>query len=79
MIRLQGRAVPQILSRKGENLFPRFTTARKLVDSKFWFPDKTLADDILEFRGGALRMKMAIEYENYKRFGAESKITFDVK
>ncbi|MBI4909124.1 MAG: hypothetical protein HY820_36225 [Acidobacteria bacterium] len=78
VIRMEGRAVPQMLGKK-ENLFPRFVTVRKLVDGKFWFPEKTSADDVLQFRSGALRMKMAIDYETYKRFGAESTVTFDLK
>ena len=30
---------------KAENLFPRFTTIRKPVDGKHWFPVYTYADD----------------------------------
>ncbi|MBL8209529.1 MAG: hypothetical protein JNK87_02400 [Bryobacterales bacterium] len=75
VIRMEGRAVPQSLGLKQENLFPRFTTVRREVDGH-WFPDRTVADDVLEFRNGPLRIKMNIEYSQYKRFGAESKITF---
>ncbi|MBI3210635.1 MAG: hypothetical protein HYZ37_17250 [Candidatus Solibacter usitatus] len=79
VIRLQGRAVPQIVNSKRENLFPRFTTTRAQVEGKYWFPQSTLADDVLEFRTGAIRMRMNIQYENYKRFTADSRITYDVK
>ncbi len=75
VIRMEGRAVPQSLGLKQENLFPRFTTIRREVDG-LWFPDRTVADDVLEFRNGPLRIRMNIEYREYKRFGAESKITF---
>lgn len=78
VIRLEGRAVPQMLGKK-ENLFPRFATTRKLIDGKFWFPERTTADDVLHFRSGSIRMRMSIDYENYRRFGVESKITFDPK
>ena len=47
IVRMEGRAVPQIRSTKSENLFPRFTTVRKPVDGKYWFPVYTLADDTL--------------------------------
>jgi len=76
VIRLAGRAVPQVLNRKSENLFPRFLTTRREVDGKYWLPEKTVADDVLEFRAGPLRMRMEIEYSQYKRFSAESTIRF---
>lgn len=75
-IQMSGRAVPQMLG-KNENLFPRFTTTRKLVDGKHWFPEKTFGDDVLEFRSGPLRMRMTIEYRDYKRFSAESTVRFN--
>jgi hypothetical protein len=79
VIRSEGVAVPQILSRKKENLFPRFTTFRTKVDGKYWFPVHTRADDILPFSTGPIRMRMDIRYSSYKRFGAESTIKFEEK
>jgi hypothetical protein len=76
VIRLAGRAVPQIVTTKSENLFPRFTTERRKVDGRFWFPISTSADDVLQFRGGPVRMRLAIRYADYRRFGAESRIEF---
>lgn len=76
VIRLEGQAVPQILGRKQENLFPRFTTIRGKVDGVHWFPTLTFADDILQFRTGGLRIRMRIEYTKYERFHADSKITY---
>jgi hypothetical protein len=76
VVKSEGVAVPQILSRNKENLFPRFTTFREKVDGKFWFPVHTHADDRLPFSTGALRMRMNIRYRDYKRFGAESTIKF---
>ena len=52
-MRLEGQAVPQIRTTKTENLFPRFTTIRKPIDGRHWFPVYTYADDTLEFRTGA--------------------------
>jgi hypothetical protein len=77
IVRLEGQAVPQIRSTKNENLFPRFTTIRKAVDGKHWFPTYTYADDTLHFRTGPQRERLRISYTSYKRFGAES--TFTVK
>ena len=77
IVRMEGRAVPQIRTMKEENLFPRFTTIRKPIDGKHWFPTYTYSDDTLQFRNGAVRQRLRIAYSNYKRFGAES--TFTVK
>ena len=78
VIRSTGQAVPQIVTLKQENLFPRFTTTRKLVNG-FWFPATTTADDTLYFRAAPVREKLVIRYADYKRFGSQSTITFDNK
>jgi len=75
IVRMEGQAVPQIHSMKSENLFPRFTTLRKPVDGKHWFPILTYADDTLQFRTGPQRERLRISYNNYRRFGAESTFT----
>jgi hypothetical protein len=72
IVHMEGQAVPQIISTKQENLFPRFTTVRKPVDGKHWFPMYTYADDSLPFRTGPQRIRLRISYSNYRRFGAES-------
>jgi len=72
IVRMEGLAVPQIRTTKSENLFPRFTTIRKPVDGKHWFPVYTYADDTLHFRNGSQRERLRISYSNYKRFGVES-------
>jgi hypothetical protein len=79
VVRMEGQAVPQIRTTKSENLFPRFTTVRRQVDGKHWFPVTTFSDDTLYFRGGPIRTRMTIRYSNYKKFGAESTITFEKK
>lgn len=76
VVRTEGKAVPSIFSKGSENLFPRFTTVRIKVDGKHWFPVYTLADDVLPFRTGPLRIRMRIEYSNYKRFAVDSTVTF---
>lgn len=76
VIRSEGKAVPQIVTLKQENLFPRFTTERKQVNG-FWFPSVTSADDTLYFRGGPIREKLTIRYEDYRKFGSDSSVTFE--
>jgi hypothetical protein len=75
IVRMEGQAVPQIRTMKSENLFPRFTTIRKPIDGKHWFPVYTYADDTLHFRTGPQRERLRISYSNYKRFGVESTFT----
>ena len=72
IVRMEGQAVPQMRSMKSENLFPRFTTIRKPIDGKHWFPIYTYSDDVLQFRTGPQRERLRISYSDYKRFGVES-------
>jgi hypothetical protein len=76
VIRTEGQAVPQIITTKQENLFPRFTTIRRKVNG-YWFPAITSADDTLYFRTGPIREKLIIRYNDYRRFGSETTIRFD--
>jgi hypothetical protein len=77
VIRSEGQAVPEIRTLKQENLFPHFTTLRQKVEGGFWFPVTTYGDDTLYFQGGPQRVRLTIRYTDYRRFGADSKITFD--
>ncbi|HYL36687.1 MAG TPA: hypothetical protein VEV17_12310 [Bryobacteraceae bacterium] len=79
IVRSEGQAVPQIVTTKNENLFPHFTTIRQKVDGGFWFPALTYADDTLPFRNGPQRIRLTIRYTDYRKFEADSKITFDRK
>jgi hypothetical protein len=76
IIRSEGEAVPQIRTTKTENLFPRFTTVRRKLDSGYWFPLTTYGDDTLYFRSGPQRIRLTIRYSKYRRFGADTNITF---
>ncbi len=76
VIRSEGQAVPQIETLREQNLFPHFTTIRRQVDGKWFFPIETYADDTLFFRDWPQRIRIIIRYMDYKRFGAESTITF---
>jgi hypothetical protein len=76
VIRSEGKAVPEIVTTKKENLFPHFSTVRRLVNG-FWFPSMTTADDTLYFRSLPIREKLLIRYDGYKKFGADTTVTFE--
>lgn len=76
VVRSEGQAVPQIETLQKQNLFPHFTTIRKSVDGKYFFPVETYADDTLFFRERPQRLRIVVRYLNYKRFGTESTVTF---
>lgn len=79
IVKSAGKAVPDIYNQNGENLFPSFTTYRELVDGKYWFPSYTKSDDYLHFSTDSIHVVETVDYINYKRFGAESRIIFDGK
>jgi hypothetical protein len=65
-----------LLKKNEDNQFPRFETYREQIDGKYWFPTYTHANDTLHFKDSSQRIRMVVKYENYKRFGAESSVTF---
>ena len=76
IVKTYGKNVPDI--RKGqENLFPRFTTYREQIDGRYWFPTYTRADDTLHFKNQDVDIRMVVRYQNYKRFGAKTRITYE--
>lgn len=81
IIRTEGKAVPSLVRRKNgereENLFPRFSTLRQRMPDGFWLPLLTLADDDLPFQHGLVRMRLKVDYLQYRRFAAESTIQFE--
>ncbi|HEX5413920.1 MAG TPA: hypothetical protein VFZ27_18910 [Terriglobia bacterium] len=74
IVKTEGRQVPEIKNKHGENLFPRFKTWRQQIDGKFWFPTFTLAEDTLYFPSGPVRIKEVIRYTDYKQFKSSSVI-----
>jgi hypothetical protein len=76
VVKSEGQAVPEIRTTTSENLFPRFTTVRTLVNG-FWFPTLTSADDTLYFRTVAQRERLTIHYSDYKKFGVDTTVTFE--
>ncbi len=74
IVKSEGKTVPEMKSKKGENLFPRFTTYREQIDGKFWFPTFTMADDTLYFANGPIHIKQVIKYTDYKQFRSTTKV-----
>ena len=74
IVKSEGKPVPELKGKNGENLFPRFTTYREQIDGKFWFPTYTSADDTLYFPGNPVHIKEVIRYTNYRQFKASSTI-----
>jgi hypothetical protein len=74
IVMTDGKAVPDIITKNNENVFPRFRTYRQNIEQGFWFPVYTRADDYLHFRSGDVHIRMTIRYSNYKRYGSTVKI-----
>jgi len=81
IVKTYGKTVPDIKKKKdNENLFPKFTTYREqVVDGPYWFPVYTRAEDTLHFSTGDVKIREIVKYTNYKKFGANVKITYDGK
>src|SRR5437868_13268290 len=79
IVKTYGKTVPDIRTKKGENLFPKFTTWREQIDGKYWFPPYTRADDTLHFSMQEVHIREIVKYENYRRFGSNVKITYEGK
>jgi hypothetical protein len=69
-----GKAVPDIINKNNENVFPRFRTYRQNIEQGFWFPVYTRSDDYLHFSSGDVHIRMTIRYSNYKRYGSTVKM-----
>lgn len=74
IVMTDGKAVPDIITKNNENVFPRFRTYRQNIEQGYWFPVFTRADDWLHFRGGDVHIRMTIRYSNYKRYGSTVKM-----
>lgn len=77
IVKTYGRGVG-VQKKKQDEAFPAFETYRDQIDGKYWFPVFTIAEDNLQFRSGLeVKIKLIIKYTDYKRYGAESGITFE--
>jgi len=74
IVMTDGKAVPDIVTKNNENVFPRFRTYRQNIEEGFWFPVYTRADDELHFRSGNVHIRMTVKYTNYKRYGSTVKM-----
>jgi len=63
-----------ILKKGNDQRFPKFETYREQIDNKYWFPTYTTANSTLHFTDQTVRIRQTVRYEDYKQFGAESKI-----
>jgi hypothetical protein len=74
IVKTDGKAVPDILKKNNENIFPRFETFRENIEAHYWFPTYTRSDDVLHFSSGGVHVRMTVRYANYKRFGSTIRI-----
>ncbi len=83
IVKTYGKTVPQIYGgkkkNKEEHLYPNFTTWREQIDKVYWFPTYTKADDTLHFYTGDIHIREIVRYENYKKFGSKTRITYEGK
>lgn len=73
IVKNTGKSVPDIRiqhrKRVDENLFPKFTTWRELIDGKYWFPTYSSVDDTLHFAHGDTHIKEVLKFTGYKGKG----------
>lgn len=74
IVKSYGKAVPDIIKKNNENIFPHFETYRENIAGPFWFPTYTHGDDVLRFSTGGVHIRFTVKYTNYKRFGVTVKI-----
>jgi len=81
IVKTYGKTVPDIRKKHGEEeyLYPKFTTWRQQIDGLYWFPVYTKADDELHFKMEDVHIREIVKYEDYKRFGANTKILYEGK
>ena len=77
IVKNTGKSVPDIRiqhrKRVDENLFPKFTTWRELIEGKYWFPTFSSADDTLHFVHNDEHIKEVLKFADYKLAGATGK------
>jgi hypothetical protein len=78
IVKTKGKNVPDVRG-KQEDLSPPFETYREQIDGKYWFPTYTRAEGNLHFREQDVHVRQIIKYQNYKRYGADVKITYEGK
>jgi len=74
IVKTYGKPVPDIVTKRKEDLFAYFTTYRENLFGDLWFPTYTHTDDSLRFSTGPVHILITVKYTNYKRFGSTTKI-----
>lgn len=78
-----GKNIPDDTTRGQEDLSIPFTTYRRQIDGKYWFPVYTRAEGVLHFRNckaclpSDVRLREIVKYGEYKRFGTSLRITYE--
>jgi hypothetical protein len=71
IVKMTGKSVPDLLQKKkGQNLFPKFTTYREVIGGKYWFPTYSLTDDFLHFPTGDVHIKGTVKGSDFKCAGS---------
>ncbi|MFQ3638981.1 MAG: hypothetical protein SNJ62_03105 [Chloracidobacterium sp.] len=70
VVKTAGRTLPE----DKNNKFPRFESYRENIEGRFWFPTYVYADDVLEFPGSSVHIRLEIRYTNYRRFETDVKV-----
>lgn len=67
IVKMTGKSAPDLLQKKkGQNLFPKFTTYREVIGGKYWFPTYSSTDDMLHFPTGDVHIKGTVKASDYK-------------
>jgi hypothetical protein len=78
-----GKNIPDDTRRGQEDLSIPFTTYRRQIDGKYWFPVYTRAEGVLHFKNckaclpSDVRLREIVKYGDYKRFGSTIRITYE--
>jgi hypothetical protein len=78
-----GKNIPDDTRRGQEDLSIPFTTYRRQIDGKYWFPVYTRAEGVLHFKNckaclpSDVHLREIVKYGEYKRFGSSIRITFE--
>jgi hypothetical protein len=78
-----GKNIPDDTRRGQEDLSIPFTTYRRQIDGKYWFPVYTRAEGVLHFKNckaclpSDVHLREIVKYGEYKRFSSSIRITFE--
>jgi hypothetical protein len=74
IVKTRGKGT-SLMKKRQDSAFPIFETFRENIEGHYWFPTYTRSDDTLHFKTGPdVHVRVAVRYQNYKRFGSTVKI-----